>query len=240
MYLPDVIFVTGTDTDVGKTVATAALAAVFLARGEEVVVVKPVQTGVLRGEVGDVDLVRRLSGVTETHEFTRLKLPMAPRPAARAEHAELPGVEEIADRIAALRRPGRRILVEGAGGIMVELDNNGGTLLEVGEHLPESGAFVVVARSGLGTLNHTALTLAALRERDYSDIGIIIGAWPAEPTHTERDNLNELLSGRGAFRGSRFWGGVPHFGQTLAQYDGGADSVATFRKFAEASLATLP
>jgi dethiobiotin synthetase len=76
------LVVTGTDTEVGKTVVTAALAALARARGEKVTVVKPVQTGVRADEPGDLDEVRRLSGVDDLHEFARFPDPLAPAAAA--------------------------------------------------------------------------------------------------------------------------------------------------------------
>ncbi len=84
--LTSVVLVTGTGPGVGKTVATAALAAVVRARGSSVAVVKPAQTGLEAGAPGDVDEVRRLVGddVT-THELVRLRDPLSPEAAARRE-----------------------------------------------------------------------------------------------------------------------------------------------------------
>jgi dethiobiotin synthetase len=77
------LVITGTDTGVGKTVVTAALAALAAGQGQRVAVVKPVQTGAAPGEPGDLDEVRRLSGIEDVHEYARFPEPLAPGGAAR-------------------------------------------------------------------------------------------------------------------------------------------------------------
>lgn len=181
-----ILVVTGTGTGVGKTVATAALAA--RASGS-VVVVKPVQTGVLPGEVGDVDDVRRLAGC-EVVELVRLPDPLAPDTAARLAGVELPSVADHAARIRALAADHDTVIVEGAGGLLVRLDSTGGTLLDLADALAAS--VVVVVAAGLGTLNHTELTVRALAGRGIVPDGLIIGAWPSSPGLAEECNLEDL------------------------------------------------
>ena len=181
-----ILVVTGTGTGVGKTVATAALAA--RASGT-VIVVKPVQTGVLSGEVGDVDDVRRLAGCDVT-EFVRLPDPLAPDTASRLAGVELPSVAEHAARIRALADDHDTVIVEGAGGLLVRLDGADGTLLDLAEIL--GAAVVVVVAAGLGTLNHTELTVAALRARGIEPSGLVIGAWPNDPDLASRCNRDDL------------------------------------------------
>lgn len=181
-----ILVVTGTGTGVGKTVATAALAA--RAAGS-VIVVKPVQTGVLPGEVGDVDDVRRLAGC-EVTELVRLPDPLAPDTAARLAGVGLPSVAEHAARIRGLADDFDTVIVEGAGGLLVRLDSEGGTLLELAVALDAS--VVVVVAAGLGTLNHTELTVEALRTRGLEPEGMVIGSWPASPDLAERCNLDDL------------------------------------------------
>lgn len=184
-----VLFVTGTDTGVGKTVVTAALAA-YLSRRTTVIVSKPLQTGVDAVEPGDADEVRRLAGV-EVHEGVRLRDALAPTTAARLAGVDLPSVKEQAAAIEALRPPSGWTLVEGAGGLLVGLDGEGRNLADLATHLPHS-AFVVVVRAGLGTLNHTLLTVEALRARNLPIAGLVIGAWPQNPDLADRCNLEEL------------------------------------------------
>lgn len=185
-----VIVVTGTSTGVGKTVATAALAAT--ADGS-VTVVKPVQTGVADGMPGDADDVRRLAGV-DAHELATLDEPLAPDTAARRAEVEIPVVAAHADRIRELTTSHDLVIVEGAGGLLVRLDTDGGTLLDLAVDLARTVPLevVVVAAAGLGTLNHTELTVGALRARGLEPTGLIIGSWPAEPGLAERCNLGDL------------------------------------------------
>jgi dethiobiotin synthetase len=181
-----ILVVTGTGTGVGKTVATAALAA--RASGT-VIVVKPVQTGVLPGEAGDVDAVRRLAGC-EVTELVRLADPLAPDTAARLAGVALPSVAEHAARIRDLAEDFDTVIVEGAGGLLVRLDSADGTLLDLAEALAAS--VVVVVAAGLGTLNHTELTVRALRARGITPDGLIIGSWPAAAGLAEECNLADL------------------------------------------------
>jgi len=202
--LPPLLFVTGTDTGVGKTITTAALAALLSRPGpdgtgtpgaggrEGVAVYKPTQTGVLGGEPGDVDEVRRLAGVPEVFEGVRLKAPMAPPPAAALEGAALPSLAEHVARVKGLLRAHRHVLVEGAGGLLVELDGAGHTLADLAGAFPEQAGTVVVCRSGLGTLNHTQLTLEALGRRGLNVAGLVIGSWPEAPDEVELSNLKHL------------------------------------------------
>ena len=184
--LPAVIVVTGTDTDVGKTVVTAAVAAVLAGAGRRVAVYKPTQTGVAPGEPGDIAEVTRLSGVPGS-EGVRLRAPMAPRPAAALEGATLPVLADHLDAVRHLAAEHDHVLVEGAGGLLVELTDAGDTLADVALALPEVGV-VLVARATLGTLNHTMLTREALSHRGIRQLGMVVGAWPGNPGVIEATN----------------------------------------------------
>lgn len=186
--------VTGTSTDVGKTIATAALAARAVAEGLTVLVVKPAQTGVAGGD-SDAREVSRLTGV-QVQEWTRLQAPLAPDTAARLEGADIPPVREYVERIRALEASYDLVLVEGAGGLLVRLDADGGTLLDIAA--ATGGDAVVVCAAGLGTLNHAELTVDALRARDVEVAGLVVGSWPAEPGLAERCNLEDLPRHTGA------------------------------------------
>jgi dethiobiotin synthase len=184
-----VLFVTGTDTGVGKTVVTAALAA--SAEGS-VAVLKPAQTGVTADEPGDLQDVHRLTGLTDLHEGIRLLDPLAPTTAARRQEVELPSVGDHARTIEKLATDHDLVLVEGAGGLLVGLDDDGNGLADLAARLEIPFAFVVVARAGLGTLNHAGLTVEALRARGLPIAGLVIGSWPAEPDLAEQCNLDDL------------------------------------------------
>ncbi|MDN5767637.1 MAG: dethiobiotin synthase [Humibacillus sp.] len=184
--LPRVIIVTGTDTDVGKTVVTAAITAVLHRAGRRVTAYKPTQTGVEPGEPGDMAEVTRLTGASGL-DGVRLHAPMAPRPAASLEGARLPGLAAHVSTIRELAQSHDHVVVEGAGGLLVELTEAGETLADLATALPGS-AVVMVVRSGLGTLNHTMLTREALARRQIRSLGIVIGAWTEQPTVIEQTN----------------------------------------------------
>ena len=186
------VVVTGTSTDVGKTIATAALAAT----AADVVVVKPVQTGVAVDD-RDAATVRRLTGVP-TQEWTSLDEPLAPDTAARRQGVAIPRVQEYVDRLVALTAHHDTVIVEGAGGLLVRLDTEGGTLLDLAAGLAAAVPtgvrleVVLVCGAGLGTLNHTELTVRALRAEGLEATGLVIGSWPETVGLAEACNLEDL------------------------------------------------
>lgn len=176
------VLVTGTDTGVGKTVATAALAAYLMRQGRSVEVVKIAQTG----DDDDAAEVTRLSGVP-ARALASYPDPLAPFTAARRSGLPLLNLHEVAETI--LEAKSDVVLLEGAGGLLVELGEGGWTARDLAVEL--GCPAVVVARAGLGTLNHTALTLEALGRRGI-DAAVLIGAWPIEPGLAEYENLKDL------------------------------------------------
>ena len=192
-WLPKIIFVTGTDTDVGKTIATAALAAALGVRGRTVAVYKPTQAGTYDGQ-GDIDVVRRLTGLSDVHEGIRLPDAMAPVAAAARAGMRLPSAQAHAAAIRQLAAARDHILVEGAGGLLVALDHDGRTLADIALATGPAAAAVIVCRAGLGTLNHTELTIEALARRGISMHGLVIGSWPRHPTEIDTSN-RDYLSG---------------------------------------------
>jgi dethiobiotin synthetase len=181
-----IIIITGTDTGVGKTIVSAAYAA---RETGSVVVVKPVQTGIAGDQLGDAGTVHRLTGRT-CQEFTTLADPLAPDTAARYRGVAIPLITEYVDRIRVLETMHDLVIVEGAGGVLVRLDTAGGTILDLADAL--DAELHVVTRAGLGTLNHTSLTVAALRSRNCEPQGLIIGSWPADPDLAATTNRSEL------------------------------------------------
>jgi dethiobiotin synthetase len=185
-----VLVVTGTDTGVGKTVVTAALATLALARGASAAVIKPAQTGAGPGEPGDLDDVRRLAGAVDLHEPARVPDPLSPAAAARRSGLPPVALRAVAERIRALAATRRLVIVEGAGGLLVRYDEDGATIADLARLL--AAPVLVVVRPGLGTLNHTALTLEALAHRGLELGGVVIGAWPAQPDLATRCNIRDL------------------------------------------------
>jgi dethiobiotin synthetase len=217
-----VLFVTGTDTGVGKTVATAALVVARRTAGGSPYVVKPAQTGVSPAEAGDLDEVRRLAGDVPGHEGVRLREPLAPDTAARLEGVKLPGLAEQRDAVLAAADH-HDVIVEGAGGVLVRLGEHW-NLLDLAETVAYHRApvgFVVVARAGLGTLNHAALTVWAIQHRGLHVHGVVIGSWPDEPDLAAEQNrfdlpvmtgvpvIGRIPEGAGALSSDEFAAGVP-------------------------------
>lgn len=185
-----VLVVTGTGTGVGKTVVTAAIAALAAARGAPVAVVKPAQTGVPDGADGDLADVRRLAGVTDLHELARFPDPLSPAAAARRCGRPPADLVEAADRVRDLAASRDLVLVEGAGGLLVRFDEDGATLADLARDL--AAPVLVVTGPALGTLNHTALTLEAMAHRGLTLAGVVLGQWPGEPDLACRSNVRDL------------------------------------------------
>ncbi|WP_156757379.1 dethiobiotin synthase [Actinokineospora pegani] len=191
-----VLVISGTGTDVGKTVVTAAVAALAVGAGRRVAVLKPAQTGVAPGEPGDLADVVALAGEVTTAELRRFPDPLAPETAARRVGMPPVRPSEVAAAAAGLAVDHDLVLVEGAGGLLVRFDPDGGTLADVAWSL--HAPVLVVATAGLGVLNTAALTTEALRTRGIACAGLVVGAWPAEPDLAARCNLDDLPSVTGA------------------------------------------
>jgi dethiobiotin synthetase len=191
-----VLVVTGTGTEVGKTVVTAAIAALAVDRGRRVAVLKPAQTGIPDGVPGDLAEVRRLAGGVTTRELRRYPDPLAPETAARRSGQPWVHPAAIAAAVTDLADEHDLVLVEGAGGLLVRYDSDGGTLADVAWAL--SAPVLLVVEAGLGTLNATALTAEVMLRRGIDCVGVVVGRWPAEPDLAQRCNLADLPVAAGA------------------------------------------
>ncbi|MFD5328813.1 dethiobiotin synthase [Streptomyces sp. NPDC127092] len=192
-----VIVITGTGTEIGKTVVTAAVAALASAGGRSVAVLKPAQTGVGAGEAGDADEVVRLAGAAVTGaELARFPEPLAPDTAARRAGLAPVAPADVADAARKLAEEHDLVLVEGAGGLLVRFDEEGGTLADAARLL--GAPVLVVVPAGLGTLNSASLTAEALRARGIEQLGVVIGSWPDAPDLAARCNLTDLPKAAGA------------------------------------------
>jgi dethiobiotin synthetase len=190
------LLVTGTDTGVGKTMIAAALVTALRARRVRAIGFKPAETGVSAGEPSDSDLLARASG--EQHVLARPLLQLS-EPLAPAVAAERAGVtlnpDDIESRIVQLREQGYSIVVEGAGGVMVPL-SWGYTVLDLAQACDLDA--VVVARAGLGTLNHVAMTVMMLRSHQIPIRGIVLNGRSAAPDLAEATNpaaMSRMLHG---------------------------------------------
>jgi dethiobiotin synthetase len=180
-------FVTGTDTGVGKTLVAAALCKIDRDGGRTVLYAKPVQTGLQPAEAGDAAFVAAAAKVPVV-ECLRFPDPLAPAVAAQQVGMVI-DVDALLDDLEKAGDGFDRIVVEGAGGLLVPLRGDV-TMADLADRL--GAGLVVVTRPGLGTLNHTALTLEAARSRGLPVDGLVISDWPAEPAITERTNLERL------------------------------------------------
>ena len=184
-----IMVVTGTDTGVGKTIVTAALAAAATAAGLRVAVVKPAQTG----DDSDTTTIARLANPAAATTLASFPDPLAPLAAARVSGMNPLDLFAITDTIRQVDREHDLTLVEGAGGLLVPLGLRPGgqawTIADMAVVLDAPA--VVVSRAGLGTLNHTALTLEALERRGIA-ARVVIGAWPQRPELVHFTNLVDL------------------------------------------------
>jgi dethiobiotin synthetase len=168
------LFVTGTDTGVGKTVITAAIAATLRADGVNAGVWKPIQSGALLGNgLTDAERLVSSAGINEQPEavapFT-FEAPLAPMLAAKQAGVTLTLQELIAAGIPLANRY-ELLIVEGAGGVAVPLTADA----LIADFAAELGMpALIVARSGLGTINHTLLTASFLRQRGVPIVGVIL------------------------------------------------------------------
>lgn len=191
-----ILVITGTGTEVGKTVTTAAVAACALAAGRSVAVLKAAQTGVGPGERGDADEVARLAGAVTTSELARFPEPLAPATAARRAGLAPVRPYDVVEAAQKLAAEHDLVLVEGAGGLLVRFDETGGTLADAAAAL--RAPVLVVATAGLGTLNTTELTARELRFRGVELLGVVIGGWPGSPDLAMRCNVSDLPEVAGA------------------------------------------
>jgi dethiobiotin synthetase len=192
------IFVTGTDTGVGKTMVSAALAHFLTERGLNVGIMKPAESGVsdpsrLGDDASLLQWAAKSSDAMEEISPYRLRAPLAPAQAAKKENCFI----DFAGLVATAQSLGERhdfLIIEGAGGLMTPL--SGGLLMadlakEIG--LP----LLIVTTPRLGTLNQTLLTIFAAQQMEIPVAGYFINRMPAHPdeaTETAPHTLSSLAS----------------------------------------------
>ena len=188
------LFVTGTDTGVGKSVVSACLLAAMSEAGEPVRAFKPALTGLQDAPVPpwprDHELLALPAGTTpEEVSPWRFGPPASPHLAAALAGSALdPGA--LVARARELGE-GHTLVVEGVGGLLVPLTTSFSVCdLAVELALP----LVVVARPGLGTINHTLLTLRAARGAGLRVAGVVLSGWPREPSVLERSNRDTIAA----------------------------------------------
>jgi dethiobiotin synthetase len=190
------LFVTGTDTGAGKTVLTGALLAAMVAAGVPVRPHKPVLTGLEEPPPGpwpaDDELLAGLSGMTKEQVAPlRFGPPASPHLAAELAGEELDPDAIVAAVRALAEDDSYPVLVEGVGGLLVPLRHD----YLVRDLVRALGLPVVIAaRPGLGTINHTLLTLEAARGHGIEVAAVVLSGWPEAPTAIERSNRDTIAA----------------------------------------------
>jgi dethiobiotin synthetase len=187
------IFVTGTGTEVGKTIVAAAIARTLAGEGRRVAVFKPALTGLDEGGEPDHALLRRAAGSTQSDDRIapyRYGPPMSPHLAA-----ELAGEgiepERLRQAATVAGEAADTLVCEGVGGLLVPLAP--GYLVR--DFAADLGLPLVVAASpGLGTINHTLLTIEAARAAGLDVAAIVLTPWPSDPGPVERSNRETIAT----------------------------------------------
>ena len=191
------VFVTGTGTEVGKTVVAATIAQAFAREGKQVAVFKPAVTGLDEGVETDHALLRRASGSTQSDEEIapyRYGPPASPHLAAALAGEQI-DPERLRQAAASAAEGADAIVCEGVGGLLVPL-SPGYLIRDLAADL--GYPLVVVAGPGLGTINHTLLTIEAARAAGLEVAAVVLNPWPDEPTEIERSNRETIAELAGA------------------------------------------
>ena len=187
-------FITGTGTGVGKTIVTAGIAGHFLSNGRNVSIMKPVQTGTGKS-VSDLETVKAIvPGITPLPKLLAspysFSLPASPLLAAKSENREInPNTILKAFNDASSRPDIDVLLVEGAGGLLVPLTEE---FLMIDLISQMNIPAILVSAAGLGTVNHTLLSIEAMKKRNLKIAGIVINKMPVNPGAVEKDNVKTI------------------------------------------------
>ncbi|MFA6169742.1 MAG: dethiobiotin synthase [Candidatus Margulisiibacteriota bacterium] len=185
------IFITGTDTGVGKTYVTQYLAEEFRRQGSDVGIMKPISCG------PDNDALQlkkklKLNDPIELINPIQLKYPLAPLSASRLEKKKI-DLKKIFAAFKKLEKKHDLILIEGVGGVAVPITSNY-CVIDLIKEL--NTPTIVVARAGLGTINHTLLTVSALKDQEIEIMGIILNGFRGKDrAEKSNDEVIEELSG---------------------------------------------
>jgi dethiobiotin synthetase len=211
------IFITGTDTGVGKTVVAGAIAAALRARDVDVGVMKPLESGCEQRDgrlvPADAVVLRRLAGVRDSLDLIcpyRFAAPLAPALAA-AEEGVVPRLDVIQDAFNMLSERHEVMLVEGAGGLLVPAlpgpaigPGRGMLMADLASAL--GARLLIVARNRLGTINHTLLTLYYAHTSGLEVAGVVLNAPDAAREPSTRSNARAIEE----WGHARLLGSVPH------------------------------
>lgn len=234
------MFITGTDTAVGKTLVTAALAWSLKELGLNVGVMKPVETGLVTGQPSDAGRLTRAAQVSDSLDLVRpyaFRLPIAPLDAARAEQQTIK-IPVILRAYRALQAQHDLMLVEGAGGVYVPMT----PMLDVLDLIEKLEASVlVIGRVGLGGVNHALLTLNALREREIPILSLVLNQTTAAKTAVARRQERSTLELLRESAGVPVIGPLPHMAGVDARFEWAVGKLAAnseMKKLTKLALAS--
>jgi dethiobiotin synthetase len=187
------VFVTGTGTEVGKTVVAAAIARTASAAGERVAVFKPAVSGLDEGGEPDHVLLRRAAGSAQSDdEVAPYRFGPAVSPHLAAEMTgEAIDTARLLDAARSAARDADLLVCEGVGGFLVPITR--GHLVR--DFARELGLPVAIAAApGLGTINHTLLTVEAVRAAGLDPTAVVLTPWPPDPSPMESDNRETIAA----------------------------------------------
>ena len=189
------LFITGTDTGVGKSVFTACIALSILNTGKKVAVIKPIQSG----KPKDSDYLSELcNNKIPVFNFYSLNLPAAPLIASRSENTEI-NTERIVGEIRKLEKQYDSLIIEGVGGIAVPIKEKVETphspLYLVSDLIKELNyPLIIVARPDLGTINHTVLTIEFAKQKKLNILGFVISGYDEQTNDTVIKTAPDMIS----------------------------------------------
>jgi len=192
MNLPKSIFITGTDTSVGKTVVTASLAYCLCNKLEKVSVVKPVQTGTSSQRILDIEFIYKVLNkefIFSDHCYYRFADPLSPKAASDLSKTKI-DVQSLKSKIIMQIKSNDITIIEGAGGLLVPL-NADFLMVDLAKDL--ESPIIIVTRPGLGAINHTLLTVESAKKRGLEILGIVINNFPLSPGDCEKTNPAEII-----------------------------------------------
>jgi dethiobiotin synthetase len=197
------IFVAGTDTGVGKTIIAGALAAALRLEGHKVGVMKPISCGGLE----DAHFLMRSAGVSDPMEFVNpiaLEKPLSPNVAAKLESKKI-DLSQMERSLSFFRsKKVDFLIVEGCGGLLVPITRDFFVIDLISLLKAET---ILVSRSGLGAINHSLLSLEALRKRRIEALGVIFNRLAGGPMSIPEKTNPEVVAEAGR---TRSLGMFPH------------------------------